>query len=404
MSAPPRVILHVDMNSYFATVEQQANPLLRGRPIVVGGSPDTRTVVAAASVEAKKFGIKSGMSLPEALKLCPQVILVEGDQEKYSFMTGKLITILERYTPLLEIFSIDEAFLDVTETHERFGGAVAIAMAIKREMREKLGDWMTCSIGIGPSKLVAKLASDMKKPDGLVVVEEKDVPGLLGQMKLSDLCGIGDRMERRLVRTGIDTISKLRDTPESFLVGKFGVIGRVLHAMSLGEDSSPVIPYYLEPPVKSMGHHYTLPRDITSPGEAMKVLLLLAERVGRRLRAGHYAGRTVTFTVRTHDLAFHSRQRTIGTYIDDGYRIYQEACAIMRGLSFEGRIRMLGVSVSNLVQNYHQLSLFPGERRAGALLGALDRLNDRFGEFTIKRAALLETKLRNRVGGFNGIL
>ncbi len=404
MSAPPRVILHVDMNSYFATVEQQANPLLRGRPVVVGGSPDTRTVVAAASVEAKKFGIKSGMSLPEALKLCPQVILVEGDQEKYSFMTQKLIALMERYTPLLEIFSIDEAFLDVTETHERFGGAVAIAMDIKKVMKKKMGDWMTCSIGIGPSKLVAKLASDMKKPDGLIVAEGKDVPLLLEQMKLSDLCGIGDRMERRLIRAGIDTIRKLRDTPESFLVGKFGIIGHVLHAMSLGEDSSPVIPYTLELPVKSMGHHYTLPRDTASPDEAMRVLFLLAERVGRRLRAGHYAGKTVTFTVRTHDLAFHSRQRTLSAHIDDGYRIYQEACAIMKSLPFEGRIRMLGVSVSTLVKNYHQISLFPRERRAGALLGALDRINDRYGEFTIQRAALMETRLRNRVGGYNGII
>jgi DNA polymerase IV len=404
MSAPPRIILHVDMNSYFATVEQQANPLLRGRPIVVGGSPATRTVVAAASVEAKKFGIKSGMSLHEALKLCPQVILVEGDQEKYTFMTGKLIAILERYTPLLEIFSIDEAFLDVTETHQRFGGAVAIALSIKQDMMKEMGDWMRCSIGIGPSKLVAKLASDMKKPDGLVVKEQKDVPAMLENMKLSDLCGIGDRMEQRLIRAGIDTMRKLRESPEPYLVKTFGIIGHVLHAMSLGQDSSPVLPYYLAPPVKSMGHHYTLNHDTLSMTAVKRVLMKLAERVGRRLRADHYAGKTITFTVRTHDLLFHSRQRTLGDYTDDGYRIYLEALAIMEGLAFEGRIRLLGVSVSSLVRNYRQLSLFPQERRNMELLHALDRLNDRYGEFTVQRAAIVETRLRKRIGGFHGVI
>jgi len=404
MPSQPRTILHIDMNSYFATVEQQANPLLRGRPIVVGGSLLTRTVVAAASVEAKKYGIKSGMPMQEALRLCPHAVIVEGDQEKYVYVTQQFISIFENYTPVLEIFSIDEAFLDVTGTQARFGGAVAVAGEIKKRLREELGDWMRCSIGIGPSKLIAKLASDLKKPDGLVVVAPQDVPSLLSRMKLSDLCGIGDRMERRLINAGIDTIDKLRATPEESLVRRFGVIGAVLHRMSLGEDSSPVLPYHLNPPYKSMGHSYTLPKDSYDMDKVKRVLLRLSERVGRRLRHDHYSGRTVTLILRTPEFQTLHRQRTIGDYIDDGYRIYMEACSIMDSLCYRGGVRLIGVSVSNLLQHYRQIPLFPEDRKSHRLVAALDRINDRYGEWTIVRASIMNTGLRKRIGGYRGVI
>jgi DNA polymerase-4 len=388
------------MNSYFATVEQQSNPLLRGRPIVVGGSPSSRTVVAAASIEAKKFGIKSGMSLPQALKLCPNVILVEGDQDKYMYVTTKFLRIFRDYTPLMEIFSIDEAFLDVTETQERFHGAYRIALDIKRRLREEVGEWIQCSIGIGPSRLIAKLASELKKPDGLVVVEKKDVPLLLSRTKLTDLCGIGERLEKHLINAGIDTIDKLRMVPEEFLVAKFGVAGKILHKMSLGEDSAPLIPHYEAPPYKSMGHHYTLPRDVQHISEVRLVLLRLSEMVGRRLREENYAGKTITLGLRTSDFIFHQKQHTIPDYINDGFRIYREANSIMEMLVFSGGIRMVGVSVSNLVKDYRQLSLFTGDNKNHLLLKALDAINDRYGEFTIGRASILRNSLRKRVGGY----
>jgi len=400
----PRTILHADMNSYFATVEQQANPLLRGRPIIVGGSLLTRTVVAAASIEAKKYGIKSGMPVQEALRLCPAAIIVEGDQEKYAFVTRQFISIFESYTPVLEIFSIDEAFLDITETQERFGGATAVALEIKKRLRDELGEWIKCSIGIGPSKLIAKLASELKKPDGLVVVSREEVPGLLGRMKLSDLCGIGDRMERRLINAGIDTIGKLRATPEESLVKRFGVTGRILHLMSLGEDSSPVLPYYLSPPYKSMGHSYTLPRDSYDLDNVKRILLRLSERVGRRLRQDHYRGKTITLIIRTPEFVNIQRQRTIGDYIDDGYRIYREACAIMDSLSFQGGVRLIGVSVSSLLQHYHQLPLFPQDQKAHRLISAIDRINNSYGEWTIQRASIMDTSLRKRIGGFREVI
>lgn len=400
MGAADRTILHIDMNSYFATVEQQANPLLRGRPIVVGGSLSSRTVVAAASIEAKKFGIKSGMSLPEALRLCPGAILVEGDQEKYTYVTAKFLRIFQDYSPLLEIFSIDEAFLDVTETLQRFNGAYHIALDIKRRIRRELGEWIRCSIGIGPSRLIAKLASELKKPDGLVVVEKDEVPALLARTKLTDLCGIGERLERHLINAGIDTMEKLRAAPEEYLVAKFGVTGHILHKMSLGEDSGPFVPQYETPLCKSMGHHYTLPRDVYGIAEVRHVLLRLAEMVGRRLRAENFAGRTITFGIRTSDLLFHQKQHTIPDYINDGYRIYREACGIMETLRIGGGIRMVGVSVSNLVKDYRQISLLQEDRKNLSLLKALDRINDRYGEFTVGRASIVATPLRKRVGGY----
>jgi DNA polymerase IV len=402
--SPERVILHVDMNSYFATVEQQANPLLRGKPIAVGGSPLTRTIVAAASIEAKKYGVKSGMSLHEALQLCPHIILVEGDGEKYMYITQRFLTILENYTPLLEFFSIDEAFLDLTNTHERFGGPLSIALEIKRRLREELGEWLRCSIGIGPSKLIAKLASEIKKPDGLVMVRKAEIPGLIERMKLSDLCGIGKRMERRLVNLGIDTVAKLRRAPVNFLTEHFGIMGLVLHKMSMGEDSSPVLPYYEVPPVKSMGHHYTLAKDTYDMEVVQRILLRLSEQVARRLRNDHYRGKTVTLTIRAHDLLFFSRQRTLKEYIDDGYRIFQEAMDIMRSLALYGPIRLVGVSVSNLAHDYRQLPLFLKERKSYLLTRTIDRLNDRYGEFTVKRAAIMNTRIRRRTGGFKGII
>jgi DNA polymerase IV len=399
-----RTILHVDMNSYFATVEQQANPLLRGKPIAVGGSPLTRTIVAAASIEAKKYGVKSGMSLYEALQLCPHLIIVEGDGEKYMYITQRFLKILENYTPILEFFSIDEAFLDITDTQDRFGGALMIAMEIKRRLREEMGEWLRCSIGIGPSKLIAKLASDLKKPDGLVIVRKEEIPALIEQMKLSDLCGIGGRMERRLINLGIDTLAKLRRAPVDFLTEHFGITGIVLHKMSLGEDNTPVLPYYRVPPVKSMGHHYTLAKDTFDMEVVAKVLFRLAEQVARRLRKDRYRGKTVTLTIRTHDLLFFSKQRTLKEYIDDGYRIFREAMEIMKTLSLYGPIRLVGVSVSNLAHDYRQIPLFPGDRKNDLLIRTVDRINDRYGEFTVRRAIIMNTKIRRRTGGFKGII
>ena len=182
-------VLHVDINAFFAAVEQQCHPTLRGKPIFICGNPKTRTVVAACSYEAKAFGVKSGMSVGEALQLCPHAILVEGNPSKYIHTAIRIFAIIKEYSPQMEIFSIDEAFLDVTNTQHLFGGPVEIAKAIKRRIKEEFG--LTCSIGIAPNKLLAKLASDMQKPDGLVEIKPDDVEATLRDLPVSELCGIG---------------------------------------------------------------------------------------------------------------------------------------------------------------------------------------------------------------------
>lgn len=392
--------MHIDMNAYFATVEQQADPALRGKPVLVGGSNLERTVVTAASYEAKALGITNGMSMQDALRLCPQAKVVVGQPERYVETTSRFLRIFQDYTPDLEVFSIDEAFLDVTGTEERFGGAVAIARKIKERIRKEIGEVLTCSIGIAPNKLVAKLASDKQKPDGLVVVTESGIPAFMKTVALSDICGIGPRMERHLLNLGIDTVDKLARYPEDRLVRRFGKYGALLHFMAFGRDDSPVHPYWQSPPYRSMGHHYTLPSNTHSLEEVKNVLFKLCEKVGRRLRADHYMGSTVSLTLRRSDMEYFHKQHTARDYMDDGLLIFQEASRIVDNWGWCGDIRMVGVSVSNLVHQYRQGSLLPKEIKRMLLLEAVDRINEHFGDFTVRRARILNTPLKVHVGGY----
>jgi len=375
-----RIIMHIDMNSYFASVEQQANPFLRGKPIGVGGPNEGRSVVAAASIEAKGRGVKSGMSIYEARKICPDIIFVEGDYHKYANVTDRLVRVFGRYTPLMEIFSIDEVFLDVTETQKTYRGAVKAAYRIKRAIKRDVGEWLTCSVGIAPNKLIAKLSSNLKKPDGLIVVRKKDIPRLLKRIQLDDLCGIGSRMRKNLLSIGIDTVDKLGSASLERLVEKFGKLGYLLHHMGSGEDESPVEPYYEIPEPKSMGHSYTLPKDTTDFNEVYSILLRLSEQVGRRMRKESFRGRVVHAYLRTSDFSSMGRQKALKRYIDDGYEIYREARGIIESFHYMGATRLVGVSVSCLVQGVHQLSFLPGDVRKERLLEVLDMVNDRYGE------------------------
>lgn len=394
-----RIIMHIDMNSYFASVEQQANPHLRGKPIGVGGPNDGRTVIAAASIEAKRRGVKSAMGIYEARKICPDIIFVQGDYHKYACVTDRIVRIFRRYSPVMEIFSIDEVFLDVTDTLKTYRSAVKSAYEIKRAIKKGVGEWLTCSVGIAPNKLMAKLASNMKKPDGLVVVRKKDIPKILNKIELDDLCGIGRRMKRNLLSLGIDTVAKLGAVPVEKLVDKFGKWGYLLHHMGRGEDESPIVPYYEIPEPKSMGHSYTLPRDTTDPDVILSTLLRLSEQVGRRMRAERFLGRVVHAVIRTSGFHSMGRQKSLQRYIDDGYEIYKVAGKIIESFHYRGAVRLVGVSVSGLVQDYYQLSFLPEDRRRERLVAVLDQVNDKYGEFTVGRASLMKSKLNKGVSG-----
>ncbi len=393
-----RTILHVDMNAYFASVEQASNPLLRGKPIAVGGGTGgKRTVVAACSYEAKAKGVKNAMPSWEAQKICPELIMVAGDMNKYIYTSIKIMDLLREYTPLVEVFSIDEGFMDVTDTRERFGGAVAIAKEIKKRIRERFR--LTCSIGISYNKLMAKLAGEIKKPDGLTVLRPEDIPGKIKDLPVSDLCGVGGKMEKYLAAIGIKTFLDLNRYPREKLVKRFGAVyGEQLYLMGQGRDDSAVLSGQVEEEAKSMGHSYTLPRLTADLNEVKGYLLRLAEQVGRRLRRDHYKGNVVHVSLGFKDFKFWSKQKKIEDHLDDGYEIYKVAEKILDANPFGGPFRFAGVSLSNLVHNADQMSLIEQKESAKKILKSVDEINDRYGEFTVERAAIMNTVLQKKAG------
>lgn len=398
------MILHIDFNSYFATVEQQANPRLRGKPVgVTGGDRMKRTVLGAASVEAKKFGVKTGMQLWEAKKLCPDIILVSGDSDKYLSTTTKFLNILKDYTPNLEVFSIDECFLSVEND------PIEIAHEIKRRIKEELGEWIRCSIGISYNKLLAKLASNLQKPDGLVVISnQKEAIKILDKIELDEICGIGGRIKQRLFNMGITNFAKLRQVPLQALLASFKSYGQILYNMARGIDHSPIVPFYEKEEVKSVGHRHTIDTDSDDPIEIKQILLKLTELIARRLRAKNLVGKTVHFWYkqsfpspfgerRSADFSGEGMQITIQP-TNDGFEIFQAAWKIFYQIWNGGKIRMVGVSISNLKPAIPQnLSLLPETSKRETILQVLDKINNKFGEFTLQRAILLGSSKMRRM-------
>lgn len=397
-----RIIFLLDMDSYFASVEQQANPFLRGRPVIVSGRADIQTVVAAASREAKRWGVRSGMSTFEAQRLCPQVEFVPGDPAKYLSITSRFLAILRRYTDLVEVFSIDEAFMDVTSIYQRYGGPIALAQRIKGEIRRAFGPYITCSIGIARNKLLAKLAAELHKPDGLTWIKDEQVPALLEKVALTDVCGIGERIARRLNGMGIYKLSELGKCEERWLCQQFGLYGKALKLIGQGKDPSPVLPYYHQEEEKSVGNSLTLPWEWRTFEKAKIVLYRLCEQVARRLRKGGHAGRTVSLWLVSQDYAGVQKQYTLPTPTNDGELIFQTCLKISELIELPETIRAVGVSVSNL-ERVERLPrpLFAQGRRKEALLRVLDEINDEYGEMTLFQAILLATKrMEPHVGKF----
>jgi len=386
-----RSVLHVDMNAYFASVEQASNPLLRGKPIAVGGGAGgKRTIIAACSYEAKAKGVKNAMPAWDAQKICPDLIMVAGDMTKYIYTSAEIMKMLREYTPLVEVFSIDEAFMDVT------GDAIAIAKSIKRKIRERFH--LTCSIGISYNKLMAKLAGELKKPDGLMMIKPEDVPNKLKDLPVSKLCGVGIKLKGYLGNLGIRTFGDLNRYPREKLVKRFGMVaGEQLYLMGQGKDNSEVLPSCFEEEAKSMGHSYTLPKNTNDIDEVKGYLLRLAEQVGRRLRRDNYKGNVVHVSLGFKDFKFWSKQKKIEDYIDDGYELYKVAEKLIDEAA-GSIIRFVGVSLSNLVHNADQISLIEQKETAKKVLKSVDEINDRYGEFTVERASIMNTVLQKKSG------
>ncbi|AJE03500.1 DNA polymerase IV [Geobacter pickeringii] len=391
-----RIIMHVDQDAFFASVEQQHDPSLRGKPIAVIGSA-ARTVITTASYEARAFGVRTGMAVWQARQKCPHIILVTGDNRKYTYTSARIVEMMQQYTPQIEVFSIDEAFLDVTGSLSLYSSPERIAHLLKDEVRHRFG--LSCSVGIAPNKMLAKLASDMNKPDGLTVIRPEEVETVLETLPIGKLCGIGARMERQLNLLGIRTCGELGRYPVERLKRKFGVTGEKLHLMGRGIDDSPVIPQEEAEEVKSVGHSTTLDRDIEGRDEILRWLLQLSEMVGRRARRYNVWGKTVTLSIRYADFdTWVERQDTLPSPINQSADIYRAAVAILDTLVLEQPIRLIGVRISNLRYESNQLPLFEEELKKVFLAGAMDQVNDKFGDFTITYGSLMEGTRREEKG------
>ncbi|MCG0274881.1 MAG: DNA polymerase IV [Thermosediminibacteraceae bacterium] len=379
-------ILHVDMNAFYASCHQAQDPSLRGRPVIVAGDPKKRNgIVLTASYEARKFGVKTAMPLWQARKLCPHAIFLKPDYRLYVTFSHKVIEILNRFSPLVEVFSIDEAWLDVTGCEGLFGDAVTIAEKIQKAVMDELS--LPCSVGVSCNKLLAKMASDMKKPMGITVITPDDVPEMLWPLPIEELYGVGPRLAEHLKKMNITTIGDLARVPAEMLEAAFGVVGLRLHRWANGIDDSPVDPHSMDN-AKSMGHSVTLPQDVKTWEEAEAVLLSLAEQVGRRARRGGYVGRVVTVTLRDSSFVTITRSATV-PYTSSTEDIYGTAKRLLHS-NWDGRtpLRLLGVSLSGLIKEFDQISIFEADEKKKRLDRVIDEIREKFGDGAIFRAKL----------------
>lgn len=380
-----KTILLIDMNAYFASVEQVCNPKLKGKPVIVCGRG--RTVVVTASYEARDYGIKTGMTIAEAKKLCPGVIIAYANLDKYIDTSLKIHKILLDFTDKVEVFSIDECFMDVTDVQDYFGGAETIAATIKKRLKKEFG--LTCSIGIGPNRVIAKLAAKMKKPDGLTVVRQDNVRDFLKELPIEKLqgVGIGRQISEKFKKLGINTAAELGSAAPMMLTAYFGILGWVYKNIGLGIDYyTPVKSYYDKPPVKSIGHSYTFPKDTNNIEVIKSYLLMLSEKVGVRLRDYRMSGKTVCVFVRFFDFSHFMKRKTYLHYFNSGIEIFKKSVEIFEEISLHlsKKVRLLGVSISGLTRVTTQEYLFEEQRKNKKLIDAVDEINGKYGEWTIK--------------------
>ena len=388
----PKIIICVDMDAFFASVEQKTHPRLRGKPIAVIGS-GARTVITTSSYEARKYGVKTGMNVYEAKKLCPHIIFIAGDNGKYTYVGKELVKIYSRFTPDLEIYSIDEAFLDITTTFHLFGGPETVGAVIKKVIKQRFG--INCTVGIGANILIAKLASDISKPDGLRWIKPEEAGDVIENLPVKDLWGIGTGISRRLEFLGIRTCGELGRAPVSLLRSKFGIIGEHLKAMGMGLCTRPIV--IKEPEPKSIGHSMTLPKDIWKKEEIESYILKLGEMVGRRARKYGFTGRKVSLTVRYPDFETFTKQTTLPAYTNHTHAIYRSTLSILNSIRLKHKVRLLGVCLSDLCVETDQMCLFTDRAKEKALLRAMDTINDRFGDFKLIWASCLEKADISRV-------
>jgi DNA polymerase-4 len=378
------------MDAFYASVEQLDNPDLKGKPVIVGGT-SKRGVVSAASYEARKYKIHSAMPIAQAMKLCPRGVFLPVRMKRYKEISDKVLAIFQRYTPLIEPLSLDEAFLDVTGSSKLFGSAEEIAAKIRRDVFQETG--LTVSAGVASSKLVAKIASDLNKPDGLTIVPSGTEAEFLAPLPIKRLWGVGKKAQETLLLLGVHTIGDIVTLPEKLLEQKFGKHGMGLRRKALGLDDRDV---EIEHETKSVGHEFTFETDLVELEIIRRELLELAGMVAKRLRRYQLQGKTITLKVKYHDFKQVTRSSTITEHIADSKRIYQEVIQLLQKTDAgEKPLRLLGISVSGLrMENGSgQQLLFPGvqttEKRKN-INKALDAIQEKFGSTAILPGRLLD--------------
>lgn len=386
-----RRILHVDMDAFYASVEQRDHPELRDQPVIVGADPRKgagRGVVAACSYEARKFGIHSALPISRAWKLCPHGCYVRPRLSRYQEVSRTIMDILRHYTDLVEPLSIDEAFLDVTGSITLKGSAEKIARDIKSEVRGVTG--LTASVGVAPNKFLAKIASDLEKPDGFVVVPDDNVEGFLERLPISRLWGVGPKTEARLRRLGVGTIRELAAIPRERLIQTLGSTGEHLWHLSRGEDDRPVVADW-DP--KSISCETTFDEDTDDRDRLLTTIHNLSEEVARRLRRQGFRASRITLKLRYASFTTHTRQSSVPSPVETGQDIARVVLPLFEEFSLEEKIRLIGVGTGKLSRDGdepEQLGLFSDSRRRDEKLEhTLDEIREKYGRTSLQKGSEL---------------
>jgi DNA polymerase IV len=379
-----RTILHADLDAFYASVEVLDDPSLRGKPVIVGGDPNARGVVSAASYEARAFGVHSAMPLRTAHRLCPNGVFLPGRFDRYRELSRQVMRIFASYTPQVEPISLDEAFMDVTASRAVFGDGEAIASSLKQRVLDEVG--LVVSVGVATNKLCAKVASDLRKPDALVVVPPGSEAAFLAPLPVTRLWGVGPKTRQTLADYGVATIGQLAAMPEGTLRRRFGIYGAELRLRALGVDPAKVSSGAAP---KSIGHELTFNHDVTDPARLEATLLDLAESVASRLRNHHMAAGAVQLKLRYEGFDTITRQAPLGHQVRDSEPLYQLAVSLLhKALSPERAVRLIGLTAIHL-SDVQQLTLFDAPDRTDRIAQSIDAVRERFGEKAITRARLI---------------
>lgn len=394
-----RIVLHADFDSFFASCEQHFNPNLRNIPIGVTAA-NGRTCIIAASKEAKRYGIKTGARTWEAQQICPEIIFVKADFERYLDVTKKFIAIASTYSTLVEVFSLDEVFIDLTPVANLYDSIDQVVYKLKKQIADEIGPIITVSVGVSYNKLLAKLASGLSKPDGYAVIDRQNINEVYKNIKLTDICGIGERYKRRLNMLGIFTFEQLKNYPIHLLKAEFGKIAsQNLKRIGFAYDDSPVVSYLEEVDAKSVGRNYCLPQNEYDQKKIKQIIFELSEEIAIKLRRIKKRCRTVGLYFSGEGAE--GGRKTVNSYINQGKEIFDVCMYLYNSWKWNGMVRQMGIWTSNLIDDcYTTPSLFENANM-GAISRTIDRINDRFGHHVVRRGFVLNApKLKTEPNGF----